>query len=408
MKQPVRLLFLFILLLSLRNPALSQEEFRMIGYLPYYRFNLIDSINLEGLTHVCLAFAHPDEHGIIRMEGGGVSTVVKKLKQHNIRILLSLAGGGMSSYRSRLWSFWMSPSQRFRLIQSIISYVRQHDMDGVDVDLEWKDVNRHYSGFIIELSEALKKEGLILSAAWPGIHRYQNLSDEALHAFDFINIMAYDLTGPWDPNRPGQHSSYEFAEDCITFWRNQGVPAQKLNLGLPFYGYNFSDLENVYSVHFKQMVALDPSFAEIDRLGDIYYNGKELIALKTRLAMEQTGGVMFWELGQDAFNEHSLVLASRRALTGERNPGLLAAVNQLPTLPQKEPMLIEVQEKDQTRFYWSIEKGRLLVVQEKSNSGRSRLKLPNGNRPLQVAQVLLMLNPVFSTLKRPEFSIPGS
>ncbi len=41
----------------------AQSSFRMIGYLPYYRFQLADSIDFRKLTHVCLAFAHPDERG---------------------------------------------------------------------------------------------------------------------------------------------------------------------------------------------------------------------------------------------------------------------------------------------------------------------------------------------------------
>lgn len=408
MKQQLRLTFIIGLFAFSPLSGSAQEDFRMIGYLPFYRFNLIDDIDFSQLTHVCLAFAHPDERGVIRMEGGDVATAVRKLKQYDVKLLLSLAGGGMSSHRSRIWTHWMSPAQRDKLVQSIISYVRQYGMDGVDVDLEWKDVNRYYSDFILVLSRELKKEGLLLSAAWPGIHRYPNLTDAALNEFDFINIMAYDLTGPWNPDKPGQHSSYEFAEDCITFWRSQGVPAQKLNLGLPFYGYNFSDLENVYSVHFKEMVALDPSFADSDRLGDIYYNGRKLIQVKTELAMQETGGVMFWELGQDATNEHSLLRTSYLTAIGRDPDGVLAYQEALSPLPGRQPLVIEVQEKDKTRYYLSLEKGRLLVIQEDAVSGRTRLKLPRSHRFLEVVHVILANPGLLTGQLRPEFSVSGS
>lgn len=385
-RYPLQLLFGMMLLFS---GLQAQSSFRMIGYLPYYRFQLADSIDFGKLTHVCLAFAHPDDRGMIRMEGGDVGAVVKRLRKYDLKILVSLAGGGMNKQRSERWVFWMSPAHRHQFIRSIVRYVHQYGLDGVDLDLEWKDVNRYYSDFVLELSAALQREGLIFSAAWPGIHRYQHLRDDAIAAFDFINIMAYDLTGPWDPDRPGQHSSYDFAEDCIQFWRNQGVPSGKINLGLPFYGYNFSDLENVYSVHFKQMVALDPTFANIDRLGEIYYNGRQLIQLKTELARQEAGGIMFWELGQDAFNEHSLLQAAYEAVRGESERERWAKLDRLSPLPQREPVFIQVQEKDRIRYYISVQQGRLLVIQDHPLSGRSRLKLPNSHRFLQVVHVLL-------------------
>ncbi len=45
---------------------------------------------------------------------------------------------------------------------------------------------------------------------------------------DFLNIMAYD--------GPGQnHSSYEFAEEALNYWRQRGLPQNKTVLGVPFY-----------------------------------------------------------------------------------------------------------------------------------------------------------------------------
>ena len=389
MQNRYKLLLILGLLIVGLSAGRAQSDFRMVGYLPYYRFSLVDSIDFSKLTHVCLAFANPDARGVIRMETGDVGAVVNKLRKHDLKILVSLAGGGLTPQRSERWVHWMSPAHRHQMVRSIIRYVRQYDLDGVDFDLEWKSVNRYYSDFILELAAALKKEGLILSAAWPGIYRYKYLRDDALGSFDFINIMAYDLTGPWDPDRPGQHSSYDFAGDCINFWRAQGLPAEKINLGLPFYGYNFSDLENVYSVHFKQMVALDPSFANIDRLGDIYYNGRQLIQLKTELARQEAGGVMFWELGQDAFNGYSLLSAAYEAAQGQSDRGVWASTDNIAPLPRKNPTLIEVQEKDRTRYYVSLERGRLFVIQDHPLSGRSRLKLPNTHPFLQVVHVML-------------------
>ena len=51
---------------------------------------------------------------------------------------------------------------------------------------------------------------------------------------------------------------------------------------------------------------------EVDEAGDVYFNGIETIRQKTRYAREKgLGGVMVWELGQDADGKASLLGAVR-------------------------------------------------------------------------------------------------
>ena len=73
------------------------------------------------------------------------------------------------------------------------------------------------------------------------------ITEEALNALDFINLMVYDYTGPWNPS-PGQHSSYNHAKRGIHFWKNKvGINPSKLTLGVPFYGYDFQNSTTVES-----------------------------------------------------------------------------------------------------------------------------------------------------------------
>jgi len=61
---------------------------------------------------------------------------------------------------------------------------------------------------------------------------------------DWINVMSYDLHGTWDSTNPiGNHilahtNLTEINQALDLFWRNN-VPANKLNLGLGFYGRSF-------------------------------------------------------------------------------------------------------------------------------------------------------------------------
>ena len=98
---------------------------------------------------------------------------------------------------------------------------------------------------------------------------------------------------------------------------------------------------------------------------------------------------MFWELGQDAFNGYSLLSAAYEAAQGQSDRGVWASTDNIAPLPRKNPTLIEVQEKDPTRYYVSLERGRLFVIQDHPLSGRSRLKLPNTHPFLQVVHVML-------------------
>ena len=81
---------------------------------------------------------------------------------------------------------------------------------------------------------------------------------------------------------------------------------EKLILGVPFYGYEFNN-SNVSSFSFSSMVSLNNSYAEIDNVGTKYYNGRATIARKVKLASTKLSGIMVWELGQDSFNDYSLL-----------------------------------------------------------------------------------------------------
>ena len=61
----------------------------------------------------------------------------------------------------------------------------------MDVDLEWSHVNSLYSPFVLELKDSLDAHNKLMTVALPGTYRYPEVSDEALNAFAWVNLMAY-------------------------------------------------------------------------------------------------------------------------------------------------------------------------------------------------------------------------
>ncbi len=300
------ILFFSTLLMSI---SVFSQSAKIVGYLPAYKFELSNYIEYCKLTHLNLAFANPDSNGNIIMPS--ISTIITEARNQNpsIIICISLAGGVLTTQQASNWiNLIDTPANRPAFIAKILDYVLTHNLDGIDVDLEWDNVTTGYTGFITELDAALSPHNKILTVALPNQTLFSNITSEALAALDFINIMSYDATGPWNPTNKGQHSSYDFAVNGINFWKNTvGISGDKLTLGVPFYGYDFINSNTANAFTYASMVSTDAGYANIDKVENAYYNGMPTIRSKVALARDEVGGIMIWELSQDSFNEYSLL-----------------------------------------------------------------------------------------------------
>ena len=297
----------------IENGELFSNQARVVGYYTTGSFSLNDKIQYCKLTHLNIAFANPQTDGTMVLSGNSEDLLknvmdTARSQNSNIKIYIAIGGGYITD---EVWNtyknFLANPQDRPILIDKIVSYVLDNGFDGVDVDLEWKYVTTGYSDFVIELRDALKEQSKGISAAYPSETRYSLITEEALNALDFINLMVYDYTGPWNPS-PGQHSSYNHAKRGIHFWKNKvGINPSKLTLGVPFYGYDFQNSTTVKSFTYGSMVDSDVSNSEKDNVGNKYYNGRPTIANKVKLASQNLSGIMIWRIGADSFSEYSLL-----------------------------------------------------------------------------------------------------
>ena len=290
----------------------SQSGFKVIGYLPGRSVDTT-SIAFNHLTHINFSFAIPAKNG------GGLDALrnadqlvglVKKAHENDVKVFISVGGwsvGDGGGDDSRFHRLADDPEERTFFVVKTMELVRRFNLDGVDVDWEYPDIeNRSAEDNVLlmrQLGDSLHAVGKELTAA---VVHYGNQGEgtkkEIFEIVDWLNLMAYDD----DKGQPIPHSPYSLAEKSINYWvKQRGLPAHKAVLGMPFYGKPRRDNLS----HYKDLVAAgaDPMKDEFD---SVHYNGIATIKNKTELAKKEgLAGVMIWEISQDTHDDRSLLKA---------------------------------------------------------------------------------------------------
>jgi GH18 family chitinase len=315
MKPKVALLlpiFLLFLLAANAQALNDPSRFRIIGYYPLKSALTADAttIPFDKLTHVNLWFVNPDSAGNFKEDFSGLLAFIEAAHAHQVKVLLSIGGGSKQAQYQRL----LQDDKRHLLVDSIVSLALRYQADGIDVDLEGSDIDAHYEAFIVELAASLRVHQKLLTAAIAVYYKDQ-LTDQALAQFDFVNVMSYDRTGPWRPEKPGPHATYAHAvEDLAYFGKVRALPKEKITLGVPFYGYGFGPAltSPAVSMNFEEIVTAFPGSHSVDQWEmpggkTLYYNGIPTIRQKTALAKKNASGIMIWQLPGDAAGPYSLL-----------------------------------------------------------------------------------------------------
>lgn len=292
----------------------KKQDFKVVGYI-WSRASILDDlakVDFEKITHLNIAFINPDPTAATFADMPALNTVIKTAHQKGVYVMLSCGGGSPQRYYTELLR-----TKRVALVKNFIDFVDKYKLDGIDVDLEGDDIDANYEAFITELRAPLTERKKLLTAAVAWWTRAR-VTDKALKAFDFINIMAYDATGRWDLTNPRQHSTYAYAVQHLNYWHGQrGLDKKKLVLGVPFYGYGFGTLFNnnasLAQMSWQTVQQNYSDWMNADEIpfpnngGTFYYNGKTTIKAKTELAVKDGGGIMIWQLLYDSSNDHSLL-----------------------------------------------------------------------------------------------------
>lgn len=270
MRNPIQLFLLLLFIASLscsekpKEPP-SPDKKIIVGYVPGFR-GVLDQLSIDAgkLTHINYAFVDVQDSmaWLTNMVTDTVNfRVLNKLKEVNpdLKILISIGGWSWSGNFS---DAMLTPESRTKFAKSSVQIVADYELDGVDIDWEYPGQIGDNNVFRPEdkqnytlMFEALRKEldelseitgkYYELTTAVGANDKYIEHTEmgKAVKYLDYVNLMTYDFYTSGDS--AGHHSNlcppedYEkdaSAHKSVRLFLEAGVPAEKLVMGVPFYG----------------------------------------------------------------------------------------------------------------------------------------------------------------------------
>lgn len=181
---------------------------------------------------------------------------LKTLYPH-VKTLMSI-GGWTLSYKFP--SIAQTEQARQTFVTSCMDMMVKYDFDGIDIDWEYPDASNKENFTLLmaefrrqmdELEQSGGKHYLLTFAGPAGSDKLVNLElNKVAGCIDFLNIMTYDIHGGWDattnhhaplymnPNDPINEVDRERLNISwvVDYYINAGLPADKVGIGIPFYG----------------------------------------------------------------------------------------------------------------------------------------------------------------------------
>ncbi len=291
------------------------------------------------------AFSHLIHFAVVPAPDGSIDTskdnitpadsaaVIAPAHKAGRKVLLSVGGWlTAAAFRSAY-----SDAHRTAFIANLVQMVQSRGYDGLDIDMEPLEASDApgYAAFIRQLRAQMTAASphLLLTAATAA---QPELFARLSSSFNQINLMTYDLAGPWTgfktwhnsalyggqtPMNPGQ--PFPSASGMVERFIAAGVPRRKLGIGAAFYGtvwtgadapglpisgvtmqtgVTYAAIMNTYYQpgRVRWDSAAQAPYLSIDGPVKrfVSYDNEMLCRKKVAYARAQgLGGVMVWELG---------------------------------------------------------------------------------------------------------------
>jgi spore germination protein YaaH len=251
-------------ILSTLIPGKEKKEVlkghEVFGFAPYWTLQKLDNVDFSTLTTLAYFGVPIDEEGHLvkddlgyeRFHSERATKLFEKAHASGTRVVLTVT----IMENDVIEEFLENPDAQKRAIQESVDEVKRRGIDGVNVDIEYLgdpgQIRRDaFSNFVKDMTTAMHKEvpesrvTVSVYAASVKTKKLYDIASLGKHA-DGVFMMAYDFatTGsdsviPTSPLYGYKEGKYWYdvstaVEDFLTV-----MPADKLILGLPWYGYNY-------------------------------------------------------------------------------------------------------------------------------------------------------------------------
>jgi chitinase len=294
-----------ILVLSFTGSVIGQSSASkpvIIGYVSDKGWTK-EQIDPGKLTHINYAFAVPAADGKLAPLSARDSANLVKLTSlrsinNQLKIMISIGGWGGCKYFS---DAALTDASRRKFATDSVALLSKYKLDGLDIDWEYPaqvgagniyrpEDKQTFTLFLKALRDRLDEQAkqdkrpssnhYLLTAATGGDTAFVSHTElgKAHVYLDYVNIMTYDLyhgndkvTGHHSPlaqSKKGdqsRNSSISAVEGHI----RAGVPANKIVLGLPFYGRGWTQVADVDNGLFQPATG-EHLFISFDELSDKY------------------------------------------------------------------------------------------------------------------------------------------
>ncbi len=344
------------------EPVPTTTTNRVVGYYAAwaaYSGYTPDKVDASKLTHINYSFANISSDLKVTLGYPDIDASnfnkLNALKQTNPNLKTLISIGGWS-WSGKFSDVALTEESRTTFADSCVNFIVQYGFDGIDLDWEYPvsgglstnikrpEDKQNFTLLLKKLREQLTARGIIdgkqyllTIAGGAGSWYLNNIELSKLQQYlDYANLMTYDIHGSWDSytdfNAPLYNNSdaspqYKWSVDSsVNAWLNAGIPAEKLVVGIPFYGYIYNSVKNennglyqifsgASSIAYSTIVSkyLNTSgyvryFHQQSMVPWLFngstfisYEDEQSIGLKAEyIKSKGLGGAAIWELSQDS------------------------------------------------------------------------------------------------------------
>ena len=321
-----------------KEECLGQKPM-VIAYLTEYTSKT--SLDPTYVTHINYAhgrFVNPTtgDGGLYIEEGSGLMTKVLALKTQKPTLKVLLMIGGWGSKADGFSMMARDADKRTLFCTECKRLIDTYGFDGIDIDWEYPGGGPSTNGksssdaanFNLVLKELRQTIGdtKIISFASSSSAGYVSWAG-AMEYLDYVNVMTYDMGDPPKHNSPLYKSStfnQRSCEESINLHKNKGIPLDRMNLGVPFYGHGtdpyaddvkYNEMASILNNNYYASGKVDVTGKNIYRWDDVAkvpylvdtsgnillcYDDAESVEWKGKFVREKgLLGAMFWEYRHD-------------------------------------------------------------------------------------------------------------